>query len=268
VIIRQSDLKLWAKCPLKYRYSHIDQIPREQSGSLTFGSIVHDCVLFLEKHGNIQAAVERFREFWIDPTALDPTYRIEYYVKGTSWKKYLEQGEKILRDWWGIIQWESDTVLGREFTFDVPIGDGHTLHGTIDVLKVRYRAAIGSNVLLVSDYKTNTKRPTYDWLADDLQFTAYSYATTRPEFWAGMPRGAELYEQFKDYPRYGEWVHLKGPLRLDAGPRDQVQYNRLVYACNALADSVAMRIFVPNISGEQCRYCEFRKQCGLPEIPE
>jgi hypothetical protein len=39
-------------------------------------------------------------------------------------------------------------------------------------------------------------------------------------------------------------------------------------AVDAMAESVAMRIFVPNISGESCRYCEFRAVCGLPQLDE
>lgn len=266
--VRQSDLKTWSRCPLQYRYQHIDKLPRTQSGSLTFGSILHDCVLFLEEQQDLEGAVQRFHRFWIDPTLLDAEYAIDYFVRGTNWRKYAAEGEKVLRDWWGIIQWESDVVLAREYEFDVPIGDGHVLHGTIDKLVLRYRADLGRQVVLISDYKTNNKAPTYDYLAEDLQFTAYAYATEVPSFWDNLPGGAELYEKTKNLDRYGEWVALKGPKRMDAGERTQQQYGRLVYAVNALAESVALRIFVPNISGESCRYCDFRSNCGLPVIPD
>lgn len=266
--IRQSDLKTWARCPLAYRYQNIDKLPRQQSGALSFGTIVHECVLLMEVERDVEKAVKRFHAMWLEPESFDPELKIDYYTRGSNWKKYSSEGERILRDWWGIIQWDSDVNLGREYEFDVPIGDGHVLHGTIDKLALRFMPKLNSNVLLISDYKTNAKTPTYDWLADDLQFTAYSYATTQPEFWTNMPNGMEIFERVSELPRYGEWVALKGPKRLDAGVRDQVQYNRLNYAVNALADSVAMRIFVPNISGETCRYCDFRANCGLPEVIE
>ena len=67
-------------------------------------------------------------------------------------------------------------------------------------------------------------------------------------------------------PRHGEWVALNGPKRMDAGERTQRHYNRLAYAVDAIAESVAQRIFPPNISGEACLYCDYRKPCGLPEI--
>lgn len=261
-ILRQSDISTWASCPLKYRYQYIDKYPRLQSGALTFGSIVHDVVMQLELTQDVEGAVALFKKYWNEPTLLDPSYKIDYYLRATNWQKYLTEGERMIRDWWEIIKWESDVILGREFSFDVPIGNGHVLHGTIDKLAVRQHPKHG-RVLLVSDYKTNAKVPTYEWLEDNIQFTAYSYATTRPEFWANMPNGEHLFNDMKDLPRLGEWVSLKGPKRLDAGLRDQVQYNRLITAANAIADSVAMRIFVPTISGENCRWCDFRERCGL-----
>ena len=55
---------------------------------------------------------------------------------------------------------------------------------------------------------------------------------------------------------------------MDAGIREQRHYNCIEMAANAVAESIAMRIFVPTISGESCRYCEFRGPCGLPELDD
>lgn len=268
MVVRQSDLKNWQKCPLIWRYQHIDKLPRMQSGSLTYGSIIHDCVYFLETTRDLPGAIARFYAFWDTPTALDPEYKIDYFVRGTNWKKYYELGPAILRHWWNIIQWDADAVIAREHEFDVPIGDGHVLHGTADKVTIRYNAKVGGRVLLISDYKTNNKKPTYDYLAEDLQFTAYAYASTRPEFWAGLPNGEALFADVAQLPRYGEWVALTEPKRLDAGVRTQRHYNRLIGAVNALALSVAMRIFVPTVSGESCRWCDYRTPCGLPALDD
>lgn len=126
---------------------------------------------------------------------------------------------------------------------------------------------------MVETHNTAAKTPTYGYLEEDLQFTAYAYASTRPEFWEplipGDPaRGIELWEKYAGYARYGEWVQLVDSKRMDAGIRTQRHYNRLTMAVNAMADSIAMRIFVPNISGESCRFCDYRSQCGLPELME
>lgn len=268
IILHQSDIKTWQKCPLAWKFQNLDHLPREQSGSLTFGSILHDCVAYLETTQDLPGAVERFREFWIQPTLLDPTYKIDYYVRGTNWKKYLDEGPKILSDWWALVQWDSGVTLAREYEFDVPIGDGHRLHGTIDKLEIRFLPAINRRVVLIVDLKTNNKRPTYDYLAEDLQFSAYCLATTQHEFWTELPNGEQIFQETRDFPRYGEWVQLKGPIRLDAGERTERHYNRLAMSVNAICQSVEQRIFVPTISGESCRWCEFRNLCGLPDIQD
>jgi hypothetical protein len=272
MIIRQSTIKQWASCPLKV-YWQDQGIPRLQSGSATFGSIIHDCVLHLEVTQDLEGTIERFKNFWRNPEQLDPTYPVDYYVRGTNWRKFLERGERIIRDWWSLIQWETDEVLGREYTFNVPIGNGHTLHGTVDKLTVRWSPKDDSWVLLISDYKTNAKVPTYAYLEEDLQFSAYSYASLQPEFWEPMfpgdpARGLALYEKYKNFPRRGEWVHLNDCKRMDAGLREERHINRLIMAVNAMADSIDLGIYVPTISGDSCRYCDFRTQCGLPEIKD
>lgn len=594
VRIRQSDLKTFARCPLQFRFEHIDGLPREQGGASVFGTVMHEAVLLLEETRDLAAAQAWFKQAWANPadpvTGVGPDRgRIDYWERGQSHAKGFDNAERILRDWWSIIQWETDHVLAREHNFEVDIGDGHRLHGTADKVAVRYNARLDTQVLLISDYKdldrdtplptptgwttmgevqvgeeliggdgrpcrvtgksqvftsndcyrvtfddstsvvaggehlwvidtdggrkilttvqmqenlvnpvtgqrhlrignaaldlpeadlpidpyvlgawlgdgaasqariskplpqlfreieacgyrvgadtsspdrcetrtihglsaqlrtaglldnkhvplaysrasraqrlallqgimdtdghynprrqrcvvnttderfageiaelvcslgwkattfattargfglvrpawqvwftpseqvfrarppvdwtpgtnakssrrivrsiepvptrptqcltvdssdstflcgeqmvrthnTAAKRPTYDYLEDDLQFTAYAFASLQEEFWTGIPSGPELWRKYQDYPRWGEWVHLKGPMRLDAGERRPVHFNRLVMACNAFALSVDMRIFVPTISGETCKYCSHRKQCGLPPV--
>jgi len=271
-VVRQSDLKLFSECALKWKYQNIDGLRRTQSGATIFGSIIHDCVLQLETGTPVETVVLEFCAMWDNPEAYNDKFednmRIDYYLRATNWKKYREEGIRIIRTWWDIIQWESDIVLAREHTFDVPIGDGHVLHGTADKVALRYLPKANTRAVLISDYKTGRKEPTYDYLNDDIQFTAYSYASTQPEFWAGIQNGAALFEELADAPRSTEWVHLRTPKRKDAGEREQYHYNRLIMAVNEMARSVAAGIFVPTISGESCRYCEFREQCGLPELDE
>ncbi len=281
--VRQSDLKQWQSCPLKYRWMHIEKLPRLEGGSAAFGTIIHDCVLWMETHRlpdgtlDLAGAKQRFTEFWLFPERMlhgGKPLRIDYYERGRNWKKFADLGPDLLERWANIISWDTDLTLAREHTFSVPIGNGHFLDGTVDKVVVRYRAATDEWVLLISDYKTNAKVPTYEYLEEDLQFTSYAYASLKVEFWIQLALaqgrteadGRAWHQQYIDLPRYGEWVALQSSKRMDAGIREERHYNRLIMAVNALADSVAMRIFVPNISGEACRYCEFRKQCGLPEL--
>lgn len=235
-------------------------VQREQSSALSFGTALHDAVMVMEQAQDLQRGLDRFRETWDDLSILDIEY--DYLMPRNSHASYLDQGLRSIRDWWFLIQWESDVVLGREYPFTVPIGE-HTLTGTIDKVALRTLKG-GEPVVLVSDYKTNSKAPTRDYLAHDIQFSAYAYATTRPEFWANIPDGDVIFKQYADARRFGEWVHLRTTKRLDAGPRVDYHYNRLRYAIDMIAQADELGIYPPNISGEACEYCEYRKPCGLP----
>ncbi len=264
--VRQSDLQMWQYCPLSWKFAKLDELPREQNSALTFGTILHDVVLWLETTRDVESAVARFQELWEDPAKLDPGLVIESWIKGHSYPKLHDDGVRIIRNWWGIIQWEADVVLAREHHFIVPFGD-HELEGTLDKLVLRYDPKTDEDIVVISDYKTNAKQPTYNYLHHHLQFTMYAKASTSPEFWT-MEHGESYYERTKNLRRFGEWVHLRGPARMNAGERTELHYQRLKYAIDAFAASVALRIFVPNITGESCAWCSFRKVCGLPTWAE
>ena len=271
MIIRQSTIKQFMDCSLKYKFSHEDGIEREQSSALSFGTVIHDAVLVMEVQQSLAAGLARFDEMWDNLEKYDLRY--DYLMPRNTHSGYRDMGHKILRDWWMLIQWESDVVLAREYNFTVPIGT-HQLTGTVDKLALRPLKGAKGYGVLVSDYKTSSKQPTRDYLQHDIQFHAYCYATTQPEFWVNLPplklmdgsvaTGDELYAKYIDAPRLGEWVHLRTPRRIDAGERTAVHYNRLEYAIDQIEASVATGIFVPDISGASCEYCEFRKRCGLP----
>lgn len=269
MILRQSSIKTFQECGLKYRFQNLDQLPREQSGALTFGTLVHEAVMRMEQWDDLDRAIAWFKDMWMDPEAFETGLKIDYMLPRTSWKKYLEEGVQALTKWHGIYQWDTDTVLAREHQFTVPVeGTDHYLTGTIDRLSLRYMGRFDEHVVLIQDYKTNSKLPTYNYLQHDLQFTAYAYATTRPEFWTNVENGDHLWQTFANHRRWGEWIHLRAPKRMDAGERTETHYARLRYAVNAIASSIELGIFVPNISGEACTYCDFRKACGLPTLEQ
>lgn len=267
VIFRQSMIKEFTECPLRHRFRS-QGAPREQSSAMSFGSAIHDAVMTLELNYDLRAGLDRFDAIWGNLAQFDWDY--DYILPRNSHLGYHDLGHRILRDWWMLIQWDTDVVLAREHFFSVPLGDDageHILQGTADKVVLR-RMKGGQIAVVASDYKTGSKTPTRDYLAHDVQFSAYSYATTQPEFWINIPNGADLYQQYLDAPRYGEWVQLRAVKRIDAGIRTDVHYNRLRYACEQIALAINLGIYVPDLSGETCEYCEFRKICGLPTRAE
>lgn len=255
MLFRQSTLKTWQRCPLIYYWEQIGGLQREEMSATSWGTCMHEAVMKMEMAYDVQVGLDTFNTLW-DKAEYD------YLLPRQTHKGYSDQGQRAIRDWWFLIQWEADVVLAREYQFTVPIGD-HELTGTVDKLALR-TLKHGEQVVLVSDYKTTSKAPTRDYLAHDLQFTSYAYATTQPEFWTGITDGQQIFEVTKEDRRFGEWCHLRTTKRLDAGPREQYHYNRLRYAVDQISESITLGVFPPNISGEVCEYCEYRKPCGLP----
>ena len=265
MLIRQSTIKQFMECALKYKFAHEDGVAREQSSALSFGSVIHEAVFTLETNGDLQVGLDLFDRMWDNLGAYQLQY--DYLLPRNSHDGYRELGHRILRDWWQLIQWESDIVLGREYTFTVPIGSNQ-LTGTVDKLALRPLKGAKGYGVLISDYKTSAKQPTRDYLQHDVQFHAYCYATTQPEFWVNIPNGEQLFQRYAGMPRLAEWVHLRTTRRIDAGERTDVHYNRLKYAVEQIEASVATGIFVPDISGTSCEFCDFRLSCGLPSLEQ
>lgn len=236
---------------------------REQSSALSFGTAIHDAVLVMEQAQDLTVGLDRFKQVWTELQIPDgENIAYDYLMPRNSHHGYLEKGLRVLQDWWALIMWESDKVIAREYQFTVDIGSNQ-LTGTIDKLAFR-QTKFGEWLLLVSDYKTSMKQPTRDYLQHDIQFHSYCYATTRPEFWTGIQNGAHLFAASQEWRRSGEWVQLVATKRIDAGFRDQMHYNRLAYAIDQIEKSQALGIYVPNISGESCEFCSYRRTCGLP----
>jgi hypothetical protein len=116
-------------------------------------------------------------------------------------------------------------------------------------------------------------------LRQNLQGTAYCYASTKREFWEGWrgedgfgyDRGAELFKRFDGAGRKFTWVNLRQLKFEDGGWRGPKDYQRLAVAVEQFAALVRADIYPLSISGAVCRYCDCRKVCagtGLPDDDE
>lgn len=244
-------------------------VPRAQLCASTFGSVIHAAILVLEEGRDLGVAQDAFRQWWSNPAQLEPGLEIQRWLPKRSYEKYLDDGLRILRSWWSVIEWSSDVVFAREKHFVVPVGsNGHELEGTIDKLSIRYHPKTNEHRVMVSDYKTGRRLPTYEYLRQNVQFTAYAYATTRREFWAGVEHGEHHFQELQGLGREGEWIHLVDPTIRYAGERTEQDFRRLAWAVDHMAASIEMRIFPLSIDGDSCTFCSFRKECGLQSLEE
>lgn len=101
--------------------------------------------------------------------------------------------------------------------------------------------------------------------------TVYYFASLQPEFWLGydddrykgMPNGLELWEEFKDSPRKVVWYHLLDNKEINAGPRNEDDFGRLYRCIDEIAKAIEAGIYVPNISGSSCIWCDYTDICPV-----
>lgn len=253
-----SRLKTWQACQLQARFKYVDMLPPgPQNAKASFGVCIHDSLALYNTTGNIGLAIERFRHNWINPERLGVTPQV--WPKMTSFGSLMARGITALENYHAVARWDDRRVLATEHEFTVPFGE-HELHGFVDLIDVR-KSGKGKELLRITDYKTNSKRPNMAELALDIQFTVYDYASRQREFWT-MNNGAKLYEEFKDKARRDIWFHLWDGVELDAGDRDQKDFERLYQLCVAIQKAHDAEVFVPRI-GDACLFCPYTEPCGL-----
>lgn len=266
--VSQNFIKTWMGCPLQAKFRYIDKMgDYRQNAKASFGTCIHNALELYNKTADLDKAIETFKDTWANPEKLG--------VAPTQWPKYttfgglMGRGIEILKEYDAKQKWDKRLVVATEHPFIVPFGR-HELLGYVDLLELR-NTAKGYTAMRVVDYKTNSKQPLDSQLRLDIQFTSYVYATLQPEFWMGfgtetpaIPDGERLYEEWLDLPRRPIWYHLWGNKEFDCGERDDQDFKRLYRALNEIEKAMDKEVYVPNISGETCVYCDFTEPCGVP----
>lgn len=256
-------------CPLQARFQYIDKLPSKQSAAATFGKAIHHSLELYNNGATIENAKAAFVDYWDNPEKFNATP--EVWPKFTSYGSYRERGLNTLTAFHESLAWDSREVIATEHEFKVPFGDEFILHGFVDLIE-RRKSGKGKDLIRIVDYKTSKKQPNFITLGLDVQFTAYVYAAQMKEFWCGydnvkgMVNGEFYWEMFKDIPRRGIWFHLDNYKEIDAGPREERDFQRLYRACVEIKRAIENEVYVPNISGDTCMYCSYTEPCGI-KIP-
>lgn len=262
-----SRINTWSSCALQARFKYIDGLPTKTGSKATFGKCIHAALEHYNRTTDVDMAVKLFLELWDNPQE-----QIDVWNKNNTYGGLRQKGIEILREYHDKLKWESRQVLFQEHEFLVPLGR-HELYGFVDVGAVRANHR-GKQMLCVEDYKTAAKAPLLSELLMNLQFTIYIYASMQPEFWFGngdcpaVPNAEWWYEMLKDTPRRGIWVHLWGGCKdLDAGGREEVDFQRLYRVCNEIERAIEHEVFVPTISGSSCGVCDYANGPCPVEMP-
>jgi CRISPR/Cas system-associated exonuclease Cas4 (RecB family) len=278
MIIHASDIKSWSRCPQAFAFDR-KGIARQQLSGTAFGSVVHHALHVLERENDVEKAVDTFDWYWHPENIEAVCEPVEIWLPKQGYGSLRTRGIAMIREYAELTRVDDCEKLALEYEFVVPLhgtvdrvnGGPLYLGGTIDKLNARFRKQI--EILEIADFKTG-KKPTY--LRHNIQGTAYAYASTLPEFWMGLPqfntdgfgleRGLSFYSRFQDKARLFTWIDLSSSTNFaDGGWRGPKDYERLMRAAQAIADSIQHGIYPLTIEGEVCAYCPFRVPCGADE---
>lgn len=298
LVIHQSDMQSFNYCPARMRYEwEMERTGQFRNNSrLAYGTVLHNAMHTLERHGELQRAIDSFLYYWHPHNieALCPRVPADGWFGRDSYGSMRKRGVDVLRKYHDLMRYDDHELLALEFEFVVPLrGTGIHLAGTIDRLAVRWYRQI--ETLCIDDYKTGKQKWNLRW---NVQGSAYAYASHQPEFWDGMElnarrldgrevtyktegfsgqqaltsghahRGAELQQRFEKAGRRFTWIDLHDVKIVDGGWRGPQDYERLKAAAMEIRDAVAKDVFPFRLDGEVCRFCSARKICGGHGLPD
>lgn len=288
MIIHQSDLSSWARCPAQYGYKRAGW-KDETNSAAAYGSVMHHSLNLLERlihekvpfQQAVQQALETFVYYWnpLNIEAICEPVPSNGWLPRQGYSELRARGIDAIKKYADLIRYDEAELLATEYGFMVPIEgtwdyeleQPHILAGAVDRMVARYykrELALG-----IDDWKTGKE---YRFLRHNLQFTAYCYASTLPEFWTGwggedgygQERGMQMYERFHGKGRRGTWINMRTFKFEDAGWRGEKDFQRFKLAVDQITASIQADIFPLTINGEACKYCPYRASCGGIGVPE
>lgn len=242
-----SQLNTYLACPLKYRFSYVDQIPKPfKPSGLALGSSLHAAIAFWHKE-----MIKRKRP--VDAKTLLKVFRADFYAQALDKLRFnpretqnqlLKMGQELL-----LLYTQSfppDNLKEVEMRFEVPLANLKTgevldvpLLGFIDQVK---------NDDTVVELKSQKRALDEASLHNHLQLTAYSYAyehlfNQRPKL--------ELVSLIKTKRPRIERLQTK---------RGEADYLRFFLLANELLRGIGNGAFYP-IRCWMCTDCQYQKVC-------
>jgi hypothetical protein len=304
-IIRQSDLSSWAYCPLRKFYEDRARADRDapQPATLSateYGTVMHYVLMNLElayhegAENALEQAIASFEHYWQPENIGAVASPITEWLPRQTYGGLRDRGRAAIKAYYDLLKGDDSRLLALEYQFAIPLpinGRLHTLTGTVDRLSIRRQS--GKPYLSLDDFKTG-KQVTF--LRHNQQGHAYGYASTHPAFWQGWEDSGlqttesfvgeqlgKLSEYFESHgyrlhdgslntqhpvaSRRFRWINIKDVKYVDGGWRNERDYARLLLGIDGYIRAAEAGAYPPNLKGEPCAFCSFRKSCGGVGLP-
>jgi len=160
-----SSIKDFLLCPFKFKLSHIDRLQKKvPKAILAFGTTIHNSIAtyYVEK----KMPKDTFKAIWQEEAGK------EYEYNGDTHEVLLEQGEKILEQWYSASETPHEATSVEKQRY-IEIANQVPFWSTIDFT--------GEDGDLLLDWKTSSAKYPESKVKLDLQLTAYSYVLAETE---------------------------------------------------------------------------------------
>lgn len=251
MIFSHSRLSCFEQCPLKFRYKYIDKVKTETEETIEafLGKRVHESLekiyrdLKLENLRSLDEILEFFNSKW--EKNWDENKIIVNGKIGIEERKNM--GERFLSGYYNRHSpFNNSRTIGLEMPIKLDLnGDGKfRIRGFVD------RLSLAGNTVEIHDYKTGSRLPAQEHLAQDRQLALYAMAAKKM-----LPFANEinLVWHFLAFDREIRIVP-------DEKHLEQVKRNTI-----NLIEKINSEKEFPAIESRLCSWCEFQQVCKKPE---
>jgi DNA helicase-2/ATP-dependent DNA helicase PcrA len=232
-----SGLGTYERCPLKYKFRYIVQVPSLPRTFFDLGSAVHTVIEHLSRKQ--KEGIPPTKEMAL--SLLDTAWSTAAYESKSHEMKDRAMAETLIDTYLAWQAGNPNRVLEAEKRFQVSLG-GRLLRGVID----RIEETPGGEIVVV-DFKTGSKpgNLSKNTIREDMQMNLYSLAIR--ELYGRLPVRASLYylgpDKAYDYRPTAESI---GTFE-----------DRVV----ALINAICAEEFSPTPDYQTCRWCDYRDLC-------
>ena len=223
-------------CPLKYRFSYIDELPSAPGPHLSWGSSIHTALerwwdQKLPEPPDVQFLLDALYDAW-DNEGFEGMERDEKI-------RWYRHAQDVLRRHHARYSQSYTPAVATEQWFELDLGDNVTVVGSIDHVARTESGGIG-----IVDWKTNRKAKTRAHVEDSLQLAVYTLAAR--ELWGQEPKWVAL-----DFVVPGVRVTVD---------RAGIDVDSAVARMRSVADLIRREAFgaTPN---RLCGWCDYRAEC-------
>lgn len=244
-----SQINLYLRCSLKYRFQYLDKMPKVfKPSALAFGSAIHSSIEWLHKEKmqgkerTLEEVLSTFEVDWFSQTIETDIH----YKERENEETLKETGQKILALYYQYERSNGKTTAS-ECPFEVPIVNLRTgevldlsLQGFIDLIE---------NGETIVEIKTSAHAMDLDTLNNHLQLTTYAYAFS------------QLFNQEPKELKVINLIKAKTPkIQVLTTKRNPQDYERFFYTAEEVISGIKAGVFIPNPSFI-CKECEYAEEC-------